>query len=584
MSSNTPFGDQPGQAPGRVPEQGIPAAGQGTPTGGAPYGGAPYGPQYGGPPPGGPGQPVPGAGGSSAWSGSGGDEVGSGDPPSGGSKRGYIPWIIGLVVVALLGGGAVAVRAALGGAAGGPAEALPGSAVMFARIDVDPSADQKVQALRLANRFPSFGEETGLTNVDADVRTALFDAIKGEAPGLADVDYATDIEPWLGSKAAMAVLPDAGDDGMPGIAVAIEVTDEDAATDGITKRLAASESDAGAGFAFLGSYAVIGETQELADSFVAAAEDSSLADNEDFAADMSALGDEGVASGWASADAAEVLNGLATSMGGMVPGGMDGMGVGAATDVPFQAGSQAFALRFDERYIEIATAGSGSELDISSSDTDSTIGGLPESTLAAMSIANGGDYVQAMLDQMAAAAEQTGQDFDRLVNRFEKQTGLAVPDDFATLLGNHFTLAVDSQLGDIASPSDLRVGALLDTDTAAAQAIIDKLVAAAGGGIELASVETDGLLAVGPNEAYAGELTGGSLGDTAAFEQAVAYGLDSDVSFYLSFDALQELDLFSDSMDAEASENFSPLEAVGFSMQFTGDGESRGSFRLTFDE
>lgn len=594
MTSNPPFGGQPqpppdyggdgqpqrapgyGSAPGSFIPPGSPSPPSGDPA-----------PGYGTPP----GYAPPAAGGSSSWTPTGGDEISSGAPPPEGNTRSYIPWVIGLVVVLVLGGGAFAVRAALSGSADGPAGALPASAVIFARVDVDPSAAQKVQALRLATRFPAFGESTGITDAEVDLRSKLFEAMQADAPGLASMDYATDIEPWLGSKIGIAVFPAEGDAIEPGFALAIEVTDQAAAEEGIAKLLASGDGAETAGVAYTGSYAIFAMTQDLADGYVAAAEESALTDNEEFQTDMSALGDEGVASAWVSADAYTMFNELGAGLGGMVPGaGLDGAsaplvpGGAGGPQIPFQSGSAAYALRFDDRFIEVAMVGSGSDLNASSSDTESPIVALPDTTLFAMSVANGGEYVQQGLDQLAAIAEQTGQNFDREINRFERQTGLAVPDDFVTLLGDHFALAVDSELGSPDDPASLRIGAVLDTDAAAAQAVIDKIVQAAGDGVELATVESDGLLSVALNEAYAGELTGGSLGETDAFALAVADGADADLAFYFNIDELETLGLFTDRADSETLANIAPLEAVGFSAQFTGDGDSRASFRITVNE
>lgn len=519
------------------------------------------------------------------------DQIGSDglgpESPStgGGTKRSAVPWIIGLVVVLVLGGGAVAVRAALGDSDGQPAAALPSSAVAYARIDIDPSAGQKIQALRLANRFPAFGEVTGLTDPDVDLRARLFEEMRSDASGLADLDFAADVEPWLGSRIGIAVMPPDGDDAEPGFAVAVQVTDQGAAEDGIARLLAAGAETGGettAGYAFTGDYAVFAETQELADRYVAGAEDSSLADDEEFQSDMTALGDEGVASAWSSADAYRLLDdaaGLAESPDGDGVGSMAGM-----TGLPFTSGSAAYALRFDDRYVEIAMVGSGGQLAGAGDVGASPITGLPDSTLFAMSVAGGDEYVRQSWEQLSAVAEETGQNVEREIKRFEKETGLALPDDLATLFGDHLTVAVDSDLGNLEDPTGMRVGALLDTDTAAARGIIDELVTLAGGGMDVATIETDGLLAVSLNEAYAGELTDGSLGETDAFDLAVAYGAESDLAVFFNVDELEAIDVYTQQADAEQLENVAPLQAVGISVNLAEDGEVRASLRLTVNE
>lgn len=543
-----------------------------------------------------PTQPVPGGGSPTDTVGSGGFGVGgfgSGDgegASSGdGGKRSYVPWVIGLVVVLVLGGGAVAVRAALGDSDGQPADALPSTAVAYARLDIDPSAGQKIQALRLANRFPAFGAATGLTDPEVDLRQRLFEELRSDAPGLADLDFAADVEPWLGSRIGVAVLAPEGEEPVPGFALAVQVTDQDAAEEGIARLIEAGlgSGEVPAGVAFAGDYAIFAPSQELADGYVAAAEDAPLSDDEEFRADMSALGDEGVASAWVSADAYQMFSEIAGGAG-LAPGPGGSFGTAAARPVapspslPFAAGSVAYALRFDDRYVELALVGNSPDL-AAPADTESPIVGLPETTLFAMSLANGDEYVQQAWEQFAALAEQTGQSFEREINRFERQTGLTVPDDLSTLLGDHFTFVVDSDLGNLEDPSDLRVGALLDTDTEAAQDVIDKLVTLAGEGVDIATVDADGVLAVSTNEAYAGELTGGSLGETDAFDLAVAYGAESDIAAFFNVDELEGLDLFMEQMGEELA-NIAPIQAVGFSADLGDEGEYRASFRLTVNE
>lgn len=517
-----------------------------------------------------------------SWSGSDGD--------SADRRRSFVPWVIGLVVVLVLGGGAVAVRAALGDSEGQPADALPSTAVAYARLDIDPSAAQKVQALRLANRFPAFGEATGLSDPEVDLRARLFEELRSDAPGLDELDFATDVEPWLGSRIGVAVLPPEGEDVVPGFAVAVQVTDQDAAEAGIARLTQAGTDGAEpVGVAFANDYAIFAPTQELADGYVAAAEDGALSADEEFQADMSALGDQGVASAWVSADAYQMFSEIA---GGAIPGSSPGGSFGTTDarpvaptpSLPFAAGSAAYALRFDDRYVELAMVGNSPEL-AAPAESESPIVGLPETTLFAMSVANGDEYVQQAWEQLAALAEQTGQNFEREINRFERQTGLTLPDDLSTLLGDHLTLAVDSDLGNLEDPSDLRVGALLDTDTEAAQGVLDKLVTLAGEGIDVATVDADGVLAVSTNEAYASELTGGSLGETDAFDLAVAYGADSDIAAFFNVDELEGLDLFAEQMGAaDEIANIAPIQAAGFSADLGDDGEYRASFRLTVNE
>ena len=89
-----------------------------------------------------------------------------------------------------------------------PAAVLPGNAVAYARVDLNPSAGQKVAAMRFLLKFPSVKDKLGLTGDNDDLRQKLFELIKKYAgDDLADVDFDKDIKPWLGDRAGMAALP-----------------------------------------------------------------------------------------------------------------------------------------------------------------------------------------------------------------------------------------------------------------------------------------------------------------------------------------------------------------------------------------
>ena len=174
---------------------------------------------------------------------------------------------------------------------------LPGNAVAYARIDLNPSAGQKVAALRFLMKFPSAKEKIGLTSDKDDLRQKLFELIKKDSgDDLADVDFDKDIKPWLGDRAGVAAIPGA-DGEEPDAVVAVEVKDEDKATKGLDK-LFAEEKDK-PGRAFSDGYVMLSDDQADVDAAVAASKDNPLAENAKFSTDMSALGEQGFASFWA---------------------------------------------------------------------------------------------------------------------------------------------------------------------------------------------------------------------------------------------------------------------------------------------
>ncbi|MEK8227709.1 hypothetical protein NKG05_18805 [Oerskovia sp. M15] len=75
------------------------------------------------------------------------------------------------------------------------------------------------------NRFPDLAKDLDLDlSETADIRKLVVDAITQS--GECTVDYATDVEPWIGQRAAVAALPAAESGGEPEPVFVLQVTDE----------------------------------------------------------------------------------------------------------------------------------------------------------------------------------------------------------------------------------------------------------------------------------------------------------------------------------------------------------------------
>ena len=152
---------------------------------------------------------------------------------------------------ALIAGGIVGGVALVGGVAwaatwyfsSGPdaAEALPDSTIGYASINLDPSGDQKIEALKTLNKFPGFKAELKLDATD-DIRKELFEELQKDGT-CTDVDYDDDIEPWLGDRMAVAAV-DLGED-EPTAVFVVQVSDKDKAEDGIHKLQTCDTGDSG---------------------------------------------------------------------------------------------------------------------------------------------------------------------------------------------------------------------------------------------------------------------------------------------------------------------------------------------------
>lgn len=517
---------------------------------------------------------------------------GSGGEPPSGRGRGFVPWIVGIGALALIGGGFFAVRAAVSGESGQPAAVIPADAVIYGRIDVDPSAGQQVEALRFANKFPAFRDEVNIPDLNADLREKLFEMIKGDEPELADLDYVTDVKPWLGNRVAFAAMPEALDDmtaggagdlddmdlesaGAAGVMLALQVTDESKAKAGLDKLLAAA--DGTGGYAITNGYAIIAESTEVAEGFAADAEKTSLADDATFKADMDELGDQGIASMWIDGEAFAKLS--------------DATGSAIAPGVPQAVapitGSAASAVRFGNRYLEIASVSNVDDVDFSGV---TSIGAkLPDTTVFEASFADGKSLIEDGWSRLSEIAEAEDSTFDRQVKEFEKQTGLSIPTDIGTLLGDDFALALDdNDWNALSDPTGLRAGFLTDTNVDAAQDVLDTLLAAIPGSDQLGlqRVEHDGLLAVSLNADYADALGTGSLGTTDGYQLAVPSVSEPFATMYVNVDLLEGLVIDAASGSGASDDelaNLRALQAIGASATVS-DGVVHSSFRIVVNE
>ncbi|MEI2825216.1 MAG: DUF3352 domain-containing protein [Dermatophilaceae bacterium] len=194
---------------------------------------------------------------------------------------------IGVVGAMALGGGAFA-YSKLASTGTQPDAVIPASAVGFVRVDLDPSAGQKVAAVRFLDKIPAVkrAQEAG-----GDPRESLWKSIAGQDKKLSDVSYENDIKPWLGSRAAAAVLPQATAKDEPVAMFAVAVTDEGRARDSLTSILA-KKGVTNTDVTIKSGYAIL--TEKSSTSIVMAEiEKGSISTNQTYLADVKALGRPG---------------------------------------------------------------------------------------------------------------------------------------------------------------------------------------------------------------------------------------------------------------------------------------------------
>ena len=217
-----------------------------------------------------------------------------------------------------------------------PAEALPASTVAYFSVDLDPSGGQKIEAIKTLRKFPGFTDKVDL-QTDDDLRERFFEELtsSGECEGL---DYDADVKPWLGSRAAMAVV-DLGEDEPTPVGV-VQTTDSGKAEDGLSALVDAcgggegGEGDVG-GWVVDGDWIVVAETPEIAQKVVDAADGSTLAGDASFEEWTGEAGDDGFMSMYVGKGVTKYLD----ELGGMGGLGMMGMPASPARRRPRSSAS-----------------------------------------------------------------------------------------------------------------------------------------------------------------------------------------------------------------------------------------------------
>ncbi|WP_068249235.1 DUF3352 domain-containing protein [Janibacter corallicola] len=462
--------------------------------------------------------------------------------------------VAGAFALALCGGGGLFAYSKLGGGGPQPETALPAETIGYVKVDLDPSADQKVDMVRFANKFPAFKDEIGTLDEDDDLRKQIFESIQEEG-GLEDVDYEKDVEPWLGKRFAVAALPsDDGSGPQPVIVLASE--DKEAAEEGLSKM-----TDGDGYCSVQDDFALCGEEQSVVDDAVTGAEEGSLADDEEFSQDMDDLGEDGIASAWFDMSKAKELDPAMSS---------------ASTE-----GRIAMALRFDGPTVELAGRMNGLPEESVPSGDGTSVEALPEDTAAALGIAG-------LDDSITSAWPEVEKNLDDVMGPswqqdIETQTGLQVPEDIAKALGSDTVLSVG------ADPTTPKVALRTNGDRSTIDDMVELIQGpdtssypssySSGGPQVFVKDGDEDRVVVSNDEGYAEEVASGSgLGDSEAFKDAVP---DADKASVVGFvDIASLVENYGGEMDADERANAEVLSAVGFSASGEDD-HADFSVRLT---
>ncbi len=551
----------------------------------------------------------------------------------GGLKKGLLVGggVVGLVAVG------VGAWAAMSFLATGPqpAQALPDSTLGYLSIDLDPSGGQKIEALRTLNKFPGFEDEVGI-DPDDDIRKALFEQIQGEldCDGL---DFEDDIEPWLGDRAAVAAVDNGGE--TPDPVIVLQVKDADAAEDGLAAIKDCSGEHEG-GWAIEGDWAVIAQTDKIAETVTDDAAEASLADDEDFQKWVGQAGDPGVVTMYAApsvgdylAEHADEAFGVPLALGSgissdcavaepplpppgagadLMPGeivddfeecyeGDVGGDLGGSESLisdelkdtleEFQGAAGVVRFRDGAIEVEFASDGevAGSNLLASDAGGD-TISSLPADTAAAIGVGFSQGWFGDLLE-IYAPSLGGGEDLDAILEDIESETGLVLPDDVETLFGDSAALVLGSDFDpdaifESSDGSDVPVALKVDGDPGEIDAVLDKLREQfpADDTLVFDSDSEGGTVVIGPNGDFRAEvLEDGGLGEDEVFKDVVREVDDAAVVLFINVNELE--DLIEESMgdhDQEFLDNVKPISGFGIS-GYVDEGVAHTVLRLTTD-
>jgi hypothetical protein len=221
-----------------------------------------------------------------------------------GSRRGRraVATVAGGLGVVAVGGAALWAWQAYFAQGPQPSEALPSSTLAYVSIDLDPPGRQKLEALSFLRKFPAAEKELGL-DTDDDVRRSIFEEFaSGESCD--SLKYADDIEPWIGERAALAVVQQTRLEPV----VVLQVGDADGLGRGLDALLdCASDGGQELGYVVDGDWAVLGRSEKVARQVVDDADQGTLAEDQEFQDLTGQAGESGIVTLYAAADAGPAL-------------------------------------------------------------------------------------------------------------------------------------------------------------------------------------------------------------------------------------------------------------------------------------
>ncbi|MDQ1374652.1 MAG: hypothetical protein QOJ09_1990 [Actinomycetota bacterium] len=465
----------------------------------------------------------------------------------------------------LLSGVAYAGYSALAPQGHSPEQVLPLGTAAFAKVDLDPSATQKIAVYRLSKRFPKTHVKSD-HSVKDDLLADVFKAAGQE------VDYRRDIKPWIGDRAAIGVVPGAAGDS-PHPLVAVEFKDKNAATKGVQHlRDVNSANDLFYAFSDVDDYVLLSDTQEAVDA--AAHATRHLADDGAYRSAIATLRGDQIVTAWA--DLGKVFSLLPKDalknnpffpMDNLKVGGQYVLGAHAENDAIeidlHQLGATTGIAQLD--HLALGT-GKGSDL----------VQGFPSDSVAAVSVTGLGEALASGYTSIRPMiADLGGGDVLSSI----AHAGIHLPADIRTVFGTEVA-------GYVAGTKDDPIAVLhvKNDHPAAAKAVLQKVVGlvdqwsgqptAPGSLDSVFKTVPDGFVVGVPEEALTAKATK-QLGSSNVFRNAVPDAHGAPVVVFVDLAALQSR------YDLGAGADLAKLQAFGATTRSDGK-NSVTRLRLTF--
>jgi len=385
--------------------------------------------------------------------------------------------LIGALCVVLIGSG-VAVAGGYLGWYGGkrPSDVLPGSALSYGQLDLDPSLLQKTAAWQFLRDLPEV--KAAVAAGLPDPKALLWKLLVTDDEYLRTLDYETDVKPWLGNRYGAAFVNHLG---KPVWVAAVQLADTEVGIRTLKGWLARAGSGNGLTYdvTVRDNYALITAAKDTA-FILGEIANGTLADNPTFAADFAALGEPGISAGWTDLSSWQR---------------MTGQNVGSA--IGMGHGRLALATRFTADTLEVAGIVRGFTGGAAIPDGD--LGLLPADTGVALSITGAGKALAEAWAQLPQEAKDSVADLK-----------LDLPDDLVALLGNSFVAAASSDtVRDFMSSGAPEIGLRVNSDAASrAEQVLHTL--ADGASPDGISTTVDGaVLIAGTTTAYRDRVAGG---------------------------------------------------------------------------